>query len=200
MTEIFLHNTLSGKKEIFKPITLDKVSMYNCGPTVYNYAHIGNFRTFIMGDILRRMFEYNGYDVKEVMNITDVDDKTIRKSWEEKVSLETVTRRYEKLFFDDLKSLNILTPTKTLRATESVPEMISLIQKLLDKGVAYASSDGIYFNISKSKNYGALAHLDLQSIGKERIANDEYDKENARDFALWKFYTSEDGDVLYEAP
>jgi cysteinyl-tRNA synthetase len=200
MTEIFLYNTLSGKKEKFEPILAGKVSMYNCGPTVYNYAHIGNFRTFIMGDVLRRMFEYNKYDVKEVMNITDVDDKTIRKSQEEKTGLETVTRRYEKLFFDDLKALNILIPTKTPRATESVPEMISLIQKLLDKGVAYASSDGIYFDIGKSKNYGALAHLDLQSIGKERISNDEYDKENARDFALWKFYTPEDGDVFYEAP
>ena len=174
--------------------------MYNCGPTVYDYAHIGNFRTFILNDLLRRMFEYNKYDVNQVMNITDVDDKTIKRSQDERVTLDELTRKYEKIFFGDLKSLNIKTPKETPRATESMADMILLIETLLEKGVAYKSSDGIYFNISKSKDYGKLANLNLENSARERVANDEYDKENPRDFSLWKFHTTEDGDVLYEAP
>ena len=197
---IFLQNTLTGKKEKFKPLREGEVSIYNCGPTVYDYAHIGNFRTFIMSDILRRVFEYNGLKVHQVMNITDVDDKTIRKSQEEKISLENLTRKYEGLFFEDLKSLNILTPHKTPRATENVKEMISFVEKLLEKGVAYKSSDGIYFDITKSERYGKLANLNLENTAKERIANDEYDKSNPRDFSLWKFYSEDDGEVYYEAP
>lgn len=197
--KIWLHNTLSGEKEEFKPLKEGHVSMYNCGPTVYDYAHIGNFRTFIMGDVLRRMFEYNGLKVNQVMNITDVDDKTIKRSRVEGVSLEVLTRRYEELFFNDLKSLNILQPTKTPRATESIPEMISIIEKLLEKGIAYKSTDGVYFDITKSEGYGKLANLNLETKPQERIANDEYDKENARDFSLWKFYSEEDGDVVYDA-
>ncbi len=198
--EIRLQDTLSGEKKIFEPIKKGVVSIYNCGPTVYDYAHIGNFRTFILDDILRRVFEYNDYKVNQVMNITDVDDKTIKKSWEEKTSLRELTRKYESLFFDDLKSLNILLPEKTPRATENVQEMISLIEKLLEKSVAYKSSDGIYFDITKSEDYGKLANLNLENATKERIENDEYDKSNPRDFSLWKFYTKEDGDVYYEAP
>lgn len=198
--EIKLHNTLTGKKEVFVPINANHVGIYSCGPTVYGHAHIGNFRTFIFGDLLRRMFEYNGYSVNQVMNITDVDDKTIRKSQQEKVSLSAVTRKYEDLFLADLQLLNILPATKTPRATESVEDMIDLIGKLLDKGIAYKTSDGIYFDISKSGNYGELAHLDKQTTKKERVANDEYDKENAQDFALWKLYSPEDGEVYFDAP
>ncbi len=198
--EIKIHNTLTGKKEIFKPIVENHVGIYSCGPTVYGPAHIGNFRTFIMSDLLRRMFAYNDFEVRHVMNITDVDDKTIRKSVEEKVSLGEVTRKYEQKFLEDLQSLNILMPTETPRATDSIADMILLIQKMLDDGVAYASANGIYFNIEKSHGYGALAHLDLQAVTKERIANDEYDKTNPRDFSLWKFHTPEDGDVVYDAP
>jgi cysteinyl-tRNA synthetase len=198
--EIKLHNTLSGEKETFAPIKEGEVKMYNCGPTVYDFAHIGNFRTFIMADLLRRTFEYEGYKVMHVMNITDVDDKTIKKSKQEKAPLKTVTSRYEKLFFEDLKALNILLPNVTPRATENIQKMIELIERLLDKGAAYTSSDGVYFDISKAENYGELARLDLSTKTKERIANDEYDKENARDFSLWKFYTEADGDVFYEAP
>lgn len=198
--KIHLQNTLTGEKEEFKPLKEGKVSMYNCGPTVYDYAHIGNFRTFIFSDVLRRMFEYNGYAVDAVMNITDVDDKTIKRSQKENVSLETLTRKYEEIFFNDLKSLNIERFAKTPRATESITEMISLIEKMLENGTAYKSSDGIYFDITKSKDYGKLANLNLENTTKERIANDEYDKENARDFSLWKFYSPEDGDVSYEAP
>jgi cysteinyl-tRNA synthetase len=198
--DIYLHNTLTGKKEKFIPIKNGEVSMYNCGPTVYNYAHIGNFRTFILNDILRRMFEYNKLSVTQVMNITDVDDKTIKKSREENVSLSELTKKYESFFFDDLKLLNILEPTKTPRATENITQIISLIEKLLEKGVAYKSSDGIYFDIKKSDGYGKLANLNLENVAKERINNDEYDKENARDFSLWKFHSPEDGDVSYDAP
>jgi cysteinyl-tRNA synthetase len=197
---IYLQNTLSGKKEEFIPIKQGEVSIYNCGPTVYDYAHIGNFRTFIMGDLLRRMFEYNEYKVTHVMNVTDVDDKTIKRSQSEGVSLGDLTRKYENLFFEDLKSLNILPSGKTPRATENIREMISMIEKLLEKGVAYKSSDGVYFDISKSEGYGKLANLNLNTETKERIANDEYDKENPRDFSLWKFHTDDDGDVSYEAP
>ncbi|KND47882.1 MAG: cysteine--tRNA ligase [Parcubacteria bacterium C7867-006] len=200
MADIYLNDTLTKEKRKFEPLKQGEVSMYNCGPTVYDYAHIGNFRTFITGDILRRMFEYNDLKVNQVMNVTDVDDKTIKRSQSEGVSLETLTRKYEDLFFEDLKSLNILKPTKTPRATESIPEMISLIEKLLEKGVAYKSTDGVYFDISKSEGYGKLANLNLESTTKERVANDEYDKENARDFSLWKFYSEDDGDVVYDAP
>lgn len=198
--KIHLQNTLSGVKEEFKPIEEGKVSMYTCGPTVYDLAHIGNFRTFIFSDVLKRMFQYNGYTVDAVMNITDVDDKTIKRSIAEGVSLETLTRKYEEIFFADLASLNILKFPKTPRATESIPEMISLIEKMLANGTAYTSSDGVYFDITKSEDYGKLANLKLENTAKERIANDEYDKANARDFSLWKFYSEEDGDVVYEAP
>jgi cysteinyl-tRNA synthetase len=198
--EIYLQNTLTGKKKEFKPINSGAVSMYSCGPTVYSYAHIGNLRTFILTDILRRVFLYNNFTVKSVMNITDVDDKTIKKSIEEKVSLSNVTRKFEQIFLDDLKSLNVLELSKTPRATENIPEMIKLIETLLEKGYAYKTSDGIYFDIKKSEHYGELAKLKIDSITKERISNDEYDKENARDFALWKFYTESDGDVSYDAP
>lgn len=200
MADIFLKNTLSGEKETFIPLKAGEVSIYNCGPTVYDYAHIGNFRTFIMSDILRRMFEYNNYKVKSVMNITDVDDKTIRKSQEEGVSLKELTQKYEALFFQDLSKLNIQPVHKNPRATESISEMIDLISTMIGNGSAYIGSDGVYFDIKKSENYGKLANLNLETIAKERITNDEYDKANPRDFSLWKFYTENDGGVVYDAP
>jgi len=200
MIDIFLKNTLSGEKELFNPIKPGEVSIYNCGPTVYDYAHIGNFRTFIMTDILKRVFEYNDYKVNSVMNITDVDDKTIRRSIEEGISLETLTKKYEDLFFKDLSTLNILPVHKTPHATESIADMIELIEKMLENGTAYKGSDGVYFDIKKSEGYGKLANINLENVTKERIANDEYDKANPRDFSLWKFYTEQDGDVAYDAP
>ncbi|MCX6701709.1 MAG: cysteine--tRNA ligase [Candidatus Zambryskibacteria bacterium] len=200
MPPIFLHNTLGNKKEEFIPIKQGEVSMYNCGPTVYDFAHIGNFRTFILSDILRRVFEYNGYKVDGVMNITDVDDKTIKRSVVEGISLKSLTHKYEELFFSDLEALNIIKPQKTPKATESIADMISLIEKMLENGTAYKSSDGVYFDIAKSPGYGTLAHLNLENSTKERVANDEYDKTNPRDFSLWKFYTKDDENVCYEAP
>jgi cysteinyl-tRNA synthetase len=182
-----IFNTMSGKKEDFIPIIPNKVSMYHCGPTVYDTAHIGNLRTFVMNDIVRRVFEYSGFTVDQAMNITDIDDKTLRKASEEGLPLKEISERYEKLFLEDMKSLRILTPHHTLRATENIEEMITLISILIEKGVAYPSSDGIYLSIGMVKNYGALARLKLDGHTEARVGTDEYEKENPRDFALWKF-------------
>ena len=198
--DIQLYNTLSKTKETFKPLKVGIVSMYHCGPTVYDTPHIGNYRTFVMNDVVRRVFEYNSYQVIQAMNVTDVDDKTIRRSREEGISLNALTRKYEKLFMEGITSLNILTPHHLIRATEHIPSMIELIQTLLDKKIAYTTSDGVYMSIEKVKDYGALAHLKKTDISKERIANDEYDKSNPHDFALWKFTTSDDVDNSWEAP
>ena len=194
------YNTLSGEKEIFSPIKPPMVRLYQCGPTVYNVAHIGNLRTYITNDILRRTLEYDGFKVNQVMNITDVDDKTIRRSREEKTSLKELTSKYEKIFLSDADSLNILRPASLLRATENIAGMVALIEKLLEIGAAYKASDGIYFDISKAKNYGRLANLKIENSAMSRIINDEYDKENPRDFALWKFRAEEDGEVFFDAP
>jgi cysteinyl-tRNA synthetase len=201
---IFLYNTLSGKKEEFKPLEKGKVGIYNCGPTVYDTVHIGNLRTNILYDIIRRVFEYNNYFVTQVMNITDVDDKTIRKSKEKNISLEELTRHYQTLFLSNIHSLNILTPHKLLSARDHVDHMIEMISILLEKDFAYQSKDGIYFSIGKSKNYGKLAKLKTEATDssnlQERISNDEYEKENPRDFALWKFYSPDDGNTVWDAP
>lgn len=198
--KIQLYNTLTREKEAFKPIDEGQVSMYHCGPTVYNTPHIGNYRTFVMNDILRRVFEYNDYSVKQAMNITDVDDKTIRGSQEQKMPLGSFTQKYEKLFLEESDSLNILRPHHLTRATEYIKEMIDLISTLLEKKFAYIADDGIYLSIENVKDYGKLARLDLSKSSKERISNDDYDKENPRDFSLWKFYVPEDGDIRFEAP
>ncbi len=200
MTEIQLYNTLSRDKETFHPQETGKVSMYCCGPTVYDIPHIGNYRTFVLYDLLRRVFEYNSLSVNLVMNVTDVDDKTIKKSRVEGVSLQDITRKYEKSFIDGLALINITPPSHLVRATENIQDMIVLIQSLLDKGIAYKADDGIYVSIAKVKNYGQLAGLKVGAkTNKERIANDEYDKENPSDFAVWKFKTDDDGDVAWPA-
>lgn len=193
-----LYNTLTRKKQVFKPIVEGKVGFYSCGPTVYNYAHIGNFRQFLLNDILKRSLIFLGYKVTHVMNVTDVDDKTLKGSIKEGLSLKDFTRKYEKIFFEDTDSLNIIKPTHVLRATESIKEMVSIIKILMEKGYAYKASDGIYFSINKFKGYGKLANLQTDRVTKERISKDEYDKENAQDFALWKFYTEEDGNVFWD--
>ncbi len=197
---ITLYNTLTGKKEEFKPLKKGKVGIYNCGPTVWDTAHIGNFRTFIMDDIIRRVFGYFQYDVDQVMNITDIDDKTIKRSIEENKSLEELTKYYENLFIEDLESLHILKPKKILNARVYIKEMIEIISTLLDKGIAYKTKDGVYFSIEKFPDYGKMANIKLDNEVKERIINDNYDKDNPRDFSLWKFHTEDDGDIYYEAP
>ncbi len=201
---LHIHNTMSGQKEEFKPLEEKKVGIYSCGPTVYDTAHIGNLRTYVSNDLIRRIFEYNGFFVKHVMNLTDIDDKTIRRSQEKKISLEELTRHYETLFLADLHSMNILTPNRVLRATDHIKEMVEMISILLEKGTAYITKDGVYYSIGLFKDYGKLAKLKIEATDssklQERITNDEYEKENPRDFALWKFYTEADGDVFYDAP
>lgn len=197
---MFIYNTLSGSKEEFKPLEAGSVGIYNCGPTVYDSVHIGNLRTFVTYDIVRRVFEYEGYRVTQVMNITDVDDKTIKKSSAEERSLSDLTHHYENLFLSDINTLNILVPHKLLRASEHVKEMIDMVANLLEKGIAYPTKDGVYFSIGMFKSYGELARIKLDAEVRERIQNDEYEKENPRDFALWKFYKKEDGGVFWDAP
>jgi len=193
-----IYNTLTRQKEDFKSIKEGEVGMYSCGPTVYGYAHIGNFRTYLLNDLIQRTLKFYGYKVNHVMNITNVDDKTIRGSKKEGIPLREFTEKYTTLFFNDFKLLNIVIPKYVLKATETIPEMVEMIKILMQKGYAYKTNDGIYFSISKFKDYGKLAQLDKVKDRKERVKNDEYDKENAQDFALWKFWTEEDGDVFWE--
>ena len=193
------YNTLGREKEVFKPIKKGQVNMYACGLTVYNYGHIGNYRAFVASDILRRYLEYSGYKVKKIVNITDVDDKTIKGSIKEGKKLKDFTKKYEDAFFEDEKSLNIKPADKYPKATEHIKEMVEIIEKLLKKDYAYKTDDGIYFNIKKFKDYGKLAKLKLDQLKEgARVDSDEYDKENAKDFALWKFYDNEDGDVFWD--
>ncbi len=198
MDSLVLYNSLTRKKEEFKPIKKGEVKMYTCGPTVHGYAHIGNLRTMLLNDFLKRILLHNRYKVAHVMNITDVDDKTIKESQKECVSLQTLTHRYEKTFFEHLAILNILKPSQVIRATESIDVIVELIQKLLKKGVAYQTTDGIYFSIEKFEKYGELVQLGKVKKTKARVRADEYDKSKPHDFALWKFCTPEDGEVFWE--
>jgi len=166
--KIYLYNTLSRKKEVFFPIDPNEIRMYTCGPTVYDYPHIGNYRAYIFADILKRVLLYNNLKVKHIMNITDIDDKTIRESQKENKSLKEFTEFYTTKFLEDIESLNILNPTKFTKATDYIKEMTELIEKLLKKGLAYQSADGsVYFNIKKFKPYGELAHIEIENQ-KER--------------------------------
>ncbi|MCL4362347.1 cysteine--tRNA ligase, partial [Candidatus Parvarchaeota archaeon] len=192
-----IYNTLSRNVENFKPLKEGLVTIYTCGPTVYNYVHIGNLRTFIFYDLVKRAFKLNNYKVKHVMNITDVDDKTIRKSMESHVSLKEYTELYTKYFMEDLQKLNIEMDTKFTNATDNIDEMQKIIVKLLKEGYAYEAEDGIYFNVSKFKDYGKLSGMKVNG-SYSRIKNDEYDKENASDFALWKYWDENDGKVYWE--
>jgi cysteinyl-tRNA synthetase len=195
------YNTLTRQKEIFIPINPPDVGFYSCGPTVYNYPHIGNYRAYVFADILKRALTYEGFKVKHIMNITDIDDKTIRESQKEGRTLKEFTEFYTEEFLKDIKALNILEPTKFTKATDYVNEMVEIIKKLLDKGLAYKSADGsIYFNIKKFKDYGKLSHFVLgeqKENASGRIKTDEYEKDNAQDFALWKAWDEKDGDVFW---
>ena len=201
-TSIRFFNTLTRRKETFTPIEPGKVRMYTCGPTVYDYAHIGNFRAFLFEDLLKRWLEYRGYTVTHVMNITDVDDKTIRGAKKQQIPLEQYTAHYTNAFFEDIKALNIKPANHYPKATNHIPEMIALIETLIQKGYAYKASDNsVYYAIKKFKNYGKLSHIKIQTLKKgARVKTDEYDKEEAQDFALWKAWTPEDGDVFWETP
>lgn len=184
---IQLYNTLTKKKEPFKPLKDGVVGLYTCGPTVYDLAHIGNFRAYVFEDLLHRYLEYSGFKVLRVMNITDVDDKTIKGSQAEGKSLTEYTDRYISAFIEDMEQLRLKKPDYLPRATEHIPEMVSIIKKLLEKGYAYRKDDSIYFSISKFPSYGKLASIDLSEIKPGvRVDVDEYEKEDVRDFALWK--------------
>ncbi|MCA1807975.1 MAG: cysteine--tRNA ligase [Kiritimatiellia bacterium] len=197
-----IFNTLSRQQEVFTPTRPPTVGMYTCGPTVYNYAHIGNFRAYVFEDLLRRYLGYLGYQPRQVMNLTDVDDKTIRGAQAAGLPLDEYTRKFKDAFFADLQTLNIARAEFYPAATEHIPEMIALIETLLDKGFAYHSADhSIYFEINRFPAYGRLAHLDMAGLKPgARIAQDEYQKENAADFALWKAWTPEDGEVFWDSP
>ena len=197
-----IYNTISRKKEKFKSIHDGKVNLYTCGPTVYDYAHIGNFRAYMFEDLLRRALEYFEYDVLHVMNITDIDDKTIKKSINENKSLEDITSFYTDCFFKDVETLNILPAHHYPKATSFVDEMIEMIETLIDKGNAYSTRDGsVFFKISSFSNYGKLAKLNPDDmVSGERVDSDEYEKQEVRDFALWKSYKEEDGDIFWNSP
>jgi len=182
-----LFNTMSSQVEEFRPLVDNEVRMYACGPTVYDYGHIGNFRTFVAVDLLRRVFRQSGYKVHHVMNITDVDDKIIRNSARDGVTVQQYTARYEKAFLEDSAMIGIEQPT-LVRATEHIAEMGEFVDKLIKKGVAYRADDGsYYFRIAKFPGYGKLSKKDFSSmLDGARVDVDEYDKDSARDFALWK--------------
>ena len=194
MLKVF--NTLTRKKEEFKPIKKGKVGFYSCGPTVYWFQHIGNLRTYIFNDILKRVLKYNGYEVKHVMNVTDVghltsdadegEDKMEKAAAKEGKKAEDIANFYLKVFREDMNKLNIIEPDVWCKATEHIKEQIELIEKLEKKGYTYKTADGIYFDTSKFKDYGKLALLNIEGLrAGKRI--DMGEKKNKTDFALWKF-------------
>jgi cysteinyl-tRNA synthetase len=194
-----LYNTLTLKVEEFQPADGKTVRMYSCGPTVYNYAHIGNLRTFTFNDTLRRWLAYRGFVLDHVMNITDVEDKIIRKSMELGVPMTEYTLKYEKFFLEDMATMRLEKPERITRATEHIHEMVELIEQLQDKGFTYDSEGSVYYRISKFPEYGKLSHNDFSGIqAGARVDNDEYDKDDARDFVLWKARKGEE--PYWDAP
>ncbi len=195
-----LFNTKWRKLEEFKPLKQDKVKVYYCGPTVYNYAHIGNLRTFVFEDLVVRTLRFLGYKVETLMNITDVDDKTIRDSQKLWEKLEDFTKKYTKIFLEDIKKLNIIPADKIVPVTSLIPEMVRMINTMLKRGFAYLSDDGsIYYKVSAFKQYWDFANLDLKNLKAwARIDNDEYEKDSFWDFVLWKAWKKEDGENFWE--
>ena len=186
-TEIRLHNTLSNQLEPFVPQKTGEVTMYTCGPTVYDFAHIGNYRTFVFQDILRRFLKLRGYRLTHVMNLTDVDDRIIANAAAQHVSIRDYTEKFAQAFFDDCKTLSIESPEHWVRATDNIDSMVQLIQQLQKKTYTYQSEGSIYYRIAKFPDYGKLSKIDVTGIqAGARVDNDRYEKESARDFALWK--------------
>jgi len=196
------YNTFTRSEEEFSPISGNEVRMYTCGPTVYNYAHIGNFRAYLFEDFLRRALKYCGFKVVQVMNLTDIDDKTIRDSKAAGVALDAYTRKFKDAFFQDLETLRIEKAEHYPEATRHIPEMIEIIKVLLDKGYAYVGEDkSIYYSVAKFADYGKLARIDMENQRPgARVKTDEYGKDAVADFALWKAWDENDGDVFWESP
>jgi len=195
-------NTLTRQVETFEPLESGKVRMYICGPTVWNFAHIGNFRTFIFGDILRRYLKYKGYSVTHVFNLTDIDDRIINEAEKKGVTIDDFTAPYIRYFWEDFDALGMERPEITPRATEHIPEMIEIISKLIENGRAYESDGSIYYRIAAFPDYGKLSKINFAGNitgGSERVDTDKYDKEDARDFALWKL-VGEDEQPGWDAP
>ncbi len=198
---LHIYNSLTRTKERFKSLRQDEVKVYYCGPTPYNYAHIGNLRAYLFEDFTIRTLRYLGYRVKTVMNITDIDDKTIRDSRSSGKTLREFTEFYTAEFLSDLEKLRIKPADTVAPISRVIPEMETLINGLIAKGYAYVSDDGsVYYRVEKFKKYGELAHLDTKGmISSVRIDNDEYDKDQVADFALWKAYDAEsDGPNKWE--
>ncbi len=203
-----IYNTLSRTKEEFIPLDPAgrKVGLYACGPTVYDFAHIGNFRTFVFVDLVRRYLGFKGFEVEHVMNITDVEDKIIRNVRETGMSRAEFTAKYEGAFLQDLETLNCEKPTRIPRATEHIAGIIALIEKLVERGIAYCADDGsVYFSIAKyieaGHAYGKLQKLNMDEMRPgERVSDDEYEKESLADFALWKGRVEDDGEVFWDSP
>ncbi len=196
------YNSLTHKVDAFVPLKPGLAKLYTCGPTVYNFAHIGNYRAYIFEDLLRRTLKYSGLRVVQVMNLTDVDDKTIRGSQQSGLPLSDFTRQYKDAFFKDLERLRIEPAEHYPAATEHIPEMIALIARLMEQGIGYQAEDGsVYFAISRFAGYGQLVNLHPEEMQTaSRIKNDEYAKESVADFALWKAYDQDDGDVWWDSP
>lgn len=203
-----LYNTLTRSVQEFTPLdpVSRQVGLYCCGPTVYDFAHIGNWRTFVFGDLVRRCLEFQGYQVRHVMNITDVEDKIIKRVRETGAPLREFTGKFEAAFLEDMQTLNCRRPHHTPRATEHIAEIITLIGQLIARGLAYQASDGsVYFSIEKYRGcgcqYGQLVKLNFEEMRLgERVRNDEYAKEAVADFALWKARVPEDGEVFWPSP
>lgn len=203
--QLKVFNTASRQLEVLSPIEKNHVKMYTCGPTVYNHAHIGNFRCYIFEDLLRRTIQFFGMKVTQVMNLTDVDDKTIKGAIAKGISLNEYTQPYKDGFFQDLDALKIQRAEKYPAATDYIGEMIAMIESLMLKEIAYRGADGsIYYAIKKFPHYGCLSHLnldELQAGASERVSSDEYEKENVSDFVLWKAYdATRDGNIYWESP
>src|SRR6202142_3313313 len=199
MGEILLHNTLSNRKEALQPLHPGEVRMYTCGPTVYDFAHIGNFRTFVFQDILRRFLISRGYRLNHVMNLTDVDDRIIQNAAAAGVSIREYPEKYVNAFLEDMTALNIEKPEKMVRATDHIGDMVDLIQKLQSKTYTYDSEGSIYYRISKFPEYGKLSKIDISGIqAGARVDVDQYEKADARDFALWK--SPKPGEHFWETP
>ena len=182
-----LHNTLTGSKEVFEPQTPGRVLMYTCGPTVWNYAHVGNLRAFLFYDLLRRHLELSGNQVAHVMNVTDIDDRILDEAGHAGTTITEYTKQYEAAFFDDMNSLRARRAEFYPRATDHIPDMVAMISALVDQGNAYAADGDVYFRIASFPRYGELSHLDRAGLrAGARVATDKYDKESVSDFALWK--------------